>query len=102
MPFQPGQSGNPSGRPAVVREWRDKCRAFMLEEGGFEALIEIANGNGLPTDRLKALMFLSDHGMGKAVTQIAGADESDFNKLQIIIQREPSKQVENTNEEEVN
>lgn len=85
--FQPGQSGNPGGRAPVVREMRERCQKWVTEEG-FDILIKIALGKGLPQDQLKAVTFLYDQGMGKAVQQLAGADDADFNKLKIIIQRE--------------
>jgi hypothetical protein len=31
--FQPGQSGNPGGRPKVDMDFRDRCRGFMEREG---------------------------------------------------------------------
>lgn len=85
-PWQPGQSGNPSGRPADVREWRERCRKFMMEDGGLDILIALATNKG--SDQMKALQFIGEHGMGKAVQQIAGADE-DFEKLKIVIERTP-------------
>ncbi|SRR6266498_2112306 len=88
--FQPGQSGNPSGRPAVAKEMREKCQAWVTEEG-FAILVGIALGKGLPQDQLKAAMFLYEQGMGKAVQQIAGADDTEFNKLRIIISRDETK-----------
>jgi hypothetical protein len=33
MPFQPGQSGNPNGRPPVMRDFRDRCQRFMQSKG---------------------------------------------------------------------
>ena len=29
--FKPGQSGNPSGRPKVAAEFKERCRAFVDE-----------------------------------------------------------------------
>lgn len=87
-PFQPGQSGNPSGRPKVTEEWRAKCREFMATKGGFEVLMDIANGKGDKKDQLKAIMFVADHAYGKAVTQIASPEGDDFDKLKIVIQRD--------------
>jgi hypothetical protein len=33
MQFQPGQSGNPNGRPAVARDFRERCQQFMQTKG---------------------------------------------------------------------
>src|SRR5207244_361389 len=93
-PFAPGDERiNRGGRPAVAKEWREKCQRFMIEDGGFETLMAIAQGKGVPQDQIKALTFIADHAMGKAVQQIAGADEDEFNKLRIIIERSSDTKV---------
>lgn len=89
-PYKPGDPRiNRGGRPAVSKEWREKCQKFMMDLGGFDELVRIANDKA-NKEQLKALMFIADHAMGKAVQQIAGADEEDFNKLKIVITRDTS------------
>ena len=85
------QDINRSGRPADAKEWREKCRKWAMQDGGLEILIGIAEGKGLAADQLKAVEFLIDHGMGKAVTQVAGADDTEFSKLKLIISRDETK-----------
>ena len=87
-PWQPGQSGNPSGRPKGTRD----LAGYVLEttDGGKElvdALVSIARGvmpNVLeqegsrpkkdqkvrPADQLKAIEMLLDRGFGKSPPQL--------------------------------
>src|SRR5262245_46171129 len=72
-PFQPGQSGNPGGRPAVAREFRERCRAFM-EAQGAERLIGMSLGRG--PFAFRALELLAGYAYGKPTqrTELSGAD----------------------------
>ena len=87
-PWQPGQSGNPSGRPKGTRD----LAGYVLEttDGGRElvdALLSIARGtmpnvavqNGSrprkdqqvrPADQLKAIEMLLDRGFGRSPQQL--------------------------------
>jgi len=87
-PWQPGQSGNPSGRPKSTRD----LAGYVLEttDGGKElvdALVSIAGGvkpdvpvqNGSrprwdqqvrPADQLKAIEILLDRGFGRSPQQL--------------------------------
>jgi Family of unknown function (DUF5681) len=80
-PFQPGQSGNPGGRPkGVARTVREVCGGdpTRLAKG----LLAIANGEGLhgkpvrEADRIRAAELLLAYGWGKppAFASIEGAD----------------------------
>ena len=93
-PWQPGQSGNPSGRPRGTRD----LAGYVLEttDGGKElvdALVSITGGvmpnvpvqNGSrprkeqqvrPADQLKAIEMLLDRGFGTQVAAAAGHGHS--------------------------
>jgi hypothetical protein len=58
MPFQPGQSGNPAGRPPGARNRRTIVSAAMLE-GEADALVRRAIDQGLDGD-LRAIRLILD------------------------------------------
>lgn len=64
MPFAPGQSGNPSGRPKVDFEVRELAREHGRE--AVERLVEIMRGENLTLARA-ACESLLDRGFGKPV-----------------------------------
>lgn len=67
MPFAPGQSGNPSGRPKVDFEVRELAREHGRE--AIERLVEIMRGDNLSLARA-ACEALLDRGFGKPVQSV--------------------------------
>lgn len=80
MPFAPGQSGNPSGRPAVDPELRDAARKHTKR--AIEILAKWMEGND-PRASVAACSQLLDRGYGKPAQAITGADGD--NELKIVI-----------------
>jgi len=68
-PFQPGQSGNPGGRPAIVGELRELARARAPE--AIAELTRLALHAKSETARIAAIRELLDRGFGKATQPIA-------------------------------
>lgn len=71
-PFQKGQSGNPNGRPMVAKGFREKCREFMERGGGWQALIDLAEGG---RDQYAALSLIASYAYGKPSQPITGLDD---------------------------
>jgi len=80
MTYKPGESGNPGGRPAVVRDFRERCGNFMSEEG-WKRLSSMARGRGKHAYR--ALELIAAYAYGKPNQPISGPDNAP---LQITIQ----------------
>lgn len=68
--FQPGQSGNPGGRPREDRELREACRAKT--EKAINALVRILDNKKSPAAaKVAAACALLDRGYGKPAQSIA-------------------------------
>jgi hypothetical protein len=78
-PFQPGQSGNPSGRPKVAQEFREKCREFMSADG-WEKLKALATDRRCK-DHMKALELIAGYAYGKPKqgVELTGEEGNDIN-----------------------
>lgn len=71
MPFQPGQSGNPSGRPKVAGKVKELARVHT-EEAIAVLVAALSDDNG--RTRIAAAEALLDRGYGKPPATIAGED----------------------------
>ena len=82
--FKPGQSGNPGGRPAATKEFRERCREFMSETG-FQTLVDMANSQK-DKDRFRAIELIAGYGLGKPKQGVELAGE-DGGGITIVYQR---------------
>lgn len=75
MAFQPGQSGNPGGRPKETAEIKAAARLH-----GKKAIEKLAALLDSPDDRtvIAASQALLDRGYGKPAQAITGGDEDDL------------------------
>lgn len=77
MPFEPGQSGNPGGRPKTAKEFRDALMVALKRTDGdkvklaqvAEALVEEAIKGNVP-----AAKEIADRIDGKVPQGVAGPD----------------------------
>jgi hypothetical protein len=78
MPFQPGQSGNPGGRPKGLAEVRDLARAHTTL--AINTLAEIATHGSSEAARIASAIALLDRGWGRPAVSIEvhEPDPDDF------------------------
>lgn len=63
-PWQPGQSGNPGGRPRIVGELKDLAREHTAE--AFKTLLDVCQDTEAPpAARVAAAAHILDRGYGK-------------------------------------
>lgn len=72
--FQPGQSGNPSGRPKENSEIKALARSYGRE--ALEKIAALLESEDEKT-RLAAAQVLLDRGYGKPAQALVGGDEDD-------------------------
>lgn len=63
--FKKGQSGNPGGRPKVALAWKERCRKFLEEDGGWDQLAMIAHGLVEGEPSIQALKLMAEYAYGK-------------------------------------
>lgn len=72
MPFKPGQSGNPAGRPISKEKYllRDMCRGYVARS--FDLLKEIAeNTAAKESARVTAIKLMWEYGFGKPLQPVS-------------------------------
>jgi uncharacterized protein DUF5681 len=84
-PFQPGQSGNPGGRPKVIAEVRDLARQHTAL--AIETLVHTMEHGDKDAARVTAAQALLDRGWGKPV-QGLDVTGPEGPQLRIFIQRD--------------
>lgn len=70
MPFKPGQSGNPGGRPKELNEVRDMARRHTV--AAINTLVRLMREADKDSVRCAAACALLDRGYGKATQPISG------------------------------
>ncbi|MBA9063122.1 hypothetical protein GGQ91_002510 [Methylobacterium fujisawaense] len=73
MAFQPGQSGNPGGRPKASARVRDAAREHT--EAAIQVLVDIAMSGESEAARVAAANAILDRGYGKPTQPIDGDGE---------------------------
>jgi hypothetical protein len=65
--YRPGQSGNPGGRPGVVKELRERAREYSQQ--ALDVLVAALSHKNVYA-RIAAAKELLDRGYGRPVTQV--------------------------------
>ena len=77
MPFKPGQSGNPNGRPKAVKTLQELARGYCAD--AIETLARIMRNGKTENARVLAADKLLDRGYGKPA-QFTTGDSEQFKR----------------------
>ena len=77
-PFQPGQTGNPGGRPRIANNVREIARQHT--DDAIRALVEVVQDKAHP-QRVAAANALLDRGYGKPIQQVEVGKPGAFAEL---------------------
>lgn len=80
--FQPGQSGNPGGRPKVAQEFKERCREFMAGDGWDK--LKVITDDRKHRDYFRALELIMGYAYGKPKQGLELTGE-DSGSIQIIV-----------------
>lgn len=83
MPFKPGESGNPKGRPPIVRDFRARCLLFMSKRG-WSTLEEMASNHKSP-HQYRALELITAYAYGRPTQPIAGDADPEQPPLRVTV-----------------
>lgn len=77
MPFRPGQSGNPSGRPKDLHGIKALCQERSVQALDIVTKI-MRNKKAKTSDRLKAADMILDRAYGKPLQEVKGVQVNLF------------------------
>jgi hypothetical protein len=84
--FQPGQSGNPGGRPKVIAELRDLARLHTLE--AIETLVRVMRDRrASAAARVAAACAILDRGYGRPSQELAISRDDMVVLLDVCLER---------------
>ena len=81
--FQRGQSGNPRGRPPVIRDFRQRCQAFMSRTG-WTTLEQLATDAKSP-HHFRALELVAAYAYGRPTQPVGGDTDPDVAPVRVTV-----------------